>query len=88
MVGTGVRSCYDEGKRTAETLTMDYHRGANVEVGLFFYCLLRQVMFSLSSSICQERRDRTMNNFCVCLVDCGDRSGLLGSSTPMVQECA
>eukprot|EP00253_Pinus_taeda_P018798 PITA_18798 len=28
----GVRSCYDEGKRTAETLTMDYHRGENVEV--------------------------------------------------------
>ncbi|XP_058200107.1 UDP-glucuronic acid decarboxylase 2-like [Rhododendron vialii] len=27
----GVRSCYDEGKRTAETLTMDYHRGAGVE---------------------------------------------------------
>ncbi|MCD7464229.1 UDP-glucuronic acid decarboxylase 1 [Datura stramonium] len=23
----GVRSCYDEGKRTAETLSMDYHRG-------------------------------------------------------------
>lgn len=33
MDGVGVRSCYDEGKRTAETLTMDYHRGANVEVG-------------------------------------------------------
>ncbi|KAK2990636.1 hypothetical protein RJ640_019916 [Escallonia rubra] len=30
--GCGVRSCYDEGKRTAETLTMDYHRGAGVEV--------------------------------------------------------
>ncbi|KAI4340248.1 hypothetical protein MLD38_025107 [Melastoma candidum] len=28
----GVRSCYDEGKRVAETLTMDYHRGASVEV--------------------------------------------------------
>ncbi|XP_060191619.1 UDP-glucuronic acid decarboxylase 4-like [Lycium barbarum] len=28
----GVRSCYDEGKRTAETLAMDYHRGLNVEV--------------------------------------------------------
>ncbi|XP_042489330.1 UDP-glucuronic acid decarboxylase 1-like [Macadamia integrifolia] len=28
----GVRSCYDEGKRTAETLAMDYHRGAAVEV--------------------------------------------------------
>ena len=32
---TGVRSCYDEGKRTAETLTMDYHRGAGVEVSFF-----------------------------------------------------
>ncbi|XP_023539049.1 UDP-glucuronic acid decarboxylase 1 [Cucurbita pepo subsp. pepo] len=28
----GERSCYDEGKRTAETLAMDYHRGAEVEV--------------------------------------------------------
>ncbi|XP_042476788.1 UDP-glucuronic acid decarboxylase 2-like [Macadamia integrifolia] len=28
----GVRSCYDEGKRTAETLAMDYHRGAGVTV--------------------------------------------------------
>ncbi|KAH7842735.1 hypothetical protein Vadar_008556 [Vaccinium darrowii] len=28
----GVRSCYDEGKRVAETLTMDYHRGLGVEV--------------------------------------------------------
>ncbi|XP_076900962.1 UDP-glucuronic acid decarboxylase 4-like [Bidens hawaiensis] len=28
----GVRSCYDEGKRVAETLTMDYHRGLNLEV--------------------------------------------------------
>lgn len=30
----GVRSCYDEGKRTAETLAMDYHRGADVQVHL------------------------------------------------------
>ncbi|TYJ45454.1 hypothetical protein E1A91_A02G057000v1 [Gossypium mustelinum] len=28
----GVRSCYDEGKRTAETLTMDYHRSLGIEV--------------------------------------------------------
>ena len=34
IIVTGVRSCYDEGKRTAETLTMDYHRGAGVEVFL------------------------------------------------------
>jgi UDP-glucuronate decarboxylase len=29
---TGVRSCYDEGKRCAETLFMDYHRQNNVRI--------------------------------------------------------
>jgi len=29
---TGIRSCYDEGKRIAETLTFDYHREAGVEI--------------------------------------------------------
>ncbi len=28
----GIRSCYDEGKRVAETLTFDYHRQNDVEV--------------------------------------------------------
>jgi len=28
----GIRSCYDEGKRAAETLCMDFHRQHNVEV--------------------------------------------------------
>jgi len=28
----GIRSCYDEGKRIAETLTMDYHRQNKVDV--------------------------------------------------------
>jgi UDP-glucuronate decarboxylase len=28
----GIRSCYDEGKRVAETLMMDYHRQNNVDV--------------------------------------------------------
>lgn len=28
----GVRSCYDEGKRVAETLMMDYHRQHNVDI--------------------------------------------------------
>jgi UDP-glucuronate decarboxylase len=28
----GIRSCYDEGKRVAETLTMDYHRQNRVDV--------------------------------------------------------
>lgn len=33
----GVRSCYDEGKRTAETLTMDYHRGLGIEVTFWIF---------------------------------------------------
>jgi Nucleoside-diphosphate-sugar epimerases len=28
----GLRSCYDEGKRVAETLIMDYHRQSQVDV--------------------------------------------------------
>jgi UDP-glucuronate decarboxylase len=28
----GIRSCYDEGKRAAETLTFDYHRQFNLDV--------------------------------------------------------
>jgi len=28
----GIRSCYDEGKRVAETFTMDYHRQSRIEV--------------------------------------------------------
>ena len=28
----GIRSCYDEGKRTAETLFMDYHRQHNLKI--------------------------------------------------------
>ncbi|MEE3716558.1 UDP-glucuronic acid decarboxylase family protein [Tumidithrix elongata RA019] len=29
---TGIRSCYDEGKRTAETLAFDYHRQNGVDI--------------------------------------------------------
>ncbi|KAI4989577.1 hypothetical protein ZWY2020_036894 [Hordeum vulgare] len=34
----GVKSCYDEGKRTTKTLTMGYHRGANLEVRIARIC--------------------------------------------------
>src|SRR5512146_79871 len=30
----GIRSCYDEGKRVAETLMMDYHRSNRVDIRL------------------------------------------------------
>jgi len=45
---SGERSCYDEGKRTAETLAMDYHRGAGVEVGHVFVELIGASLDCLS----------------------------------------
>ena len=38
---SGERSCYDEGKRTAETLAMDCHWGVGAEVGYVFVELIR-----------------------------------------------
>ena len=32
MNPVGIRSCYDEGKRLAETLMMDYHRSNEVDI--------------------------------------------------------
>lgn len=54
---SGVRSCYDEGKRTAETLTMDYHRGAGVEVSLFviFIGHLFSSKYSCTSFISRQK---------------------------------
>lgn len=44
---TGVRSCYDEGKRVAETLMFDYHRqhGIGMVFFLFFLFRLNRVFF-------------------------------------------
>ena len=36
----GFRSCYDEGKRCAETLFMDYHREHNLKIKLSEYSIL------------------------------------------------
>lgn len=47
-----MRSCYDEGKRTAETLAMDYHRGAGVEVHIMGYLI---VLMNFSAFPCGYR---------------------------------
>ena len=31
----GPRACYDEGKRSAETLCFDFHRQAKVDIGAY-----------------------------------------------------
>jgi hypothetical protein len=48
----GERSCYDEGKRTAETLAMDYHRGADVEVIVFDILLDCKVQAIMTRLFC------------------------------------
>ncbi|KAG0501207.1 hypothetical protein HPP92_001279 [Vanilla planifolia] len=53
---TGVRSCYDEGKRTAETLAMDYHRAADVEVRI------ARIFYSYGPRMCIDD-GRVVSNF-------------------------
>ena len=44
----GERSCYDEGKRAAETLTFDYMREHGLEVCQWLWCTVSSVRTSLS----------------------------------------
>ncbi|MDG2992037.1 SDR family oxidoreductase [Candidatus Synechococcus calcipolaris G9] len=54
----GIRSCYDEGKRVAETLTFDYHRQNNVNV-----CVAR--IFNTYGPRMQVNDGRVVSNFIV-----------------------
>ncbi len=55
---TGIRSCYDEGKRIAETLTFDYHRQSGVEVRV-------ARIFNTHGSRMLENDGRVVSNFVV-----------------------
>jgi UDP-glucuronate decarboxylase len=54
----GVRSCYDEGKRVAETLMMDYHRqnGVDTRIARIFNCYGTRML---------ENDGRVVSNFIV-----------------------
>lgn len=52
----GIRSCYDEGKRVAETLMMDYHRQNGVDV-----CIIR--IFNTYGPRMAENDGRVVSNF-------------------------
>jgi len=54
----GIRSCYDEGKRVAETLTFDYHRQNNVDVRV-------ARIFNTYGPRMQENDGRVVSNFVV-----------------------
>jgi UDP-glucuronate decarboxylase len=54
----GIRSCYDEGKRAAETLVMDYHRQNNVDVRIIR-------IFNTYGPFMNENDGRVVSNFIV-----------------------
>ena len=54
----GIRSCYDEGKRVAETLMMDYHRQNNVDIRI-------ARIFNTYGPRMAERDGRVVSNFTV-----------------------
>ncbi|MDP8965552.1 MAG: SDR family oxidoreductase [Cyanobacteriota bacterium] len=54
----GIRSCYDEGKRVAETLAFDYHRQNNVEIRV-------ARIFNTYGSRMLENDGRVVSNFVV-----------------------
>lgn len=54
----GIRSCYDEGKRVAETLAFDYHRQNNVDIRV-------ARIFNTYGPRMQENDGRVVSNFVV-----------------------
>ncbi len=54
----GVRACYDEGKRVAETLMMDYHRQNNVDIRIVR-------IFNTYGPRMAINDGRVVSNFCV-----------------------
>lgn len=54
----GIRSCYDEGKRVAETLSMDYHRKNNVDIKIIR-------IFNTYGPKMAENDGRVVSNFIV-----------------------
>lgn len=54
----GIRSCYDEGKRCAETLFFDYHRQNNVEIRV-------ARIFNTYGPRMQENDGRVVSNFII-----------------------
>lgn len=64
----GIRSCYDEGKRAAETLCADYRRFKNVDARLFR-------IFNTYGEFMHPDDGRVISNFCV--------AALRGKSVPI-----
>ena len=75
----GIRSCYDEGKRCAETLCMDYHRENGVEVRIIR-------IFNTYGPRMNPEDGRVVSNFIVQAL-CGDPITIYGDGSQTRSFC-
>lgn len=75
----GKRSCYDEGKRVAETLMMDYHHQHNVDIRI-------ARIFNTYGPRMQENDGRVVSNFIVQALS-GDRMTIYGDGEQTRSFC-
>jgi UDP-glucuronate decarboxylase len=75
----GIRSCYDEGKRVAETLMMDYHRQNNVDTRI-------ARIFNTYGPRMLEHDGRVVSNFIVQALR-GDKITIYGSGDQTRSFC-
>jgi UDP-glucuronate decarboxylase len=76
---TGLRSCYDEGKRVAETLMMDYHRQSNVDTRIVR-------IFNTYGERMLENDGRVVSNFIVQALH-GDELTIYGDGSQTRSFC-
>lgn len=75
----GLRSCYDEGKRAAETLCADYRRFKNLDVRLFR-------IFNTYGEFMHPDDGRVISNFCVAALK-GDSVPIYGDGSQTRSFC-
>ncbi|MGQ0761904.1 MAG: UDP-glucuronic acid decarboxylase family protein [Acidobacteriota bacterium] len=75
----GIRSCYDEGKRLAETLMMDYHRQNHVDTRIVR-------IFNTYGPRMLENDGRVISNFIVQAM-CGEELTIYGDGTQTRSFC-
>ena len=75
----GVRSCYDEGKRIAETLMMDYHRQNKVDIRI-------PRIFNTYGTRMLENDGRVVSNFIVQAL-CGEQLTIYGTGEQTRSFC-
>ena len=75
----GIRSCYDEGKRVAETLMMEYHNNCNVDIRI-------ARIFNTYGPYMNPSDGRVVSNF---IVQClrGDKITIYGEGTQTRSFC-